>query len=1186
MTTIILGHNTLDPSTWSKHEDVTDVCAFLAEQFGPKFPDTGRIYHELVDKQHDVTPSSDDDIDKLQGLTGTLYVLIFPGAVPIIVQGAVLIATSIVSWLLSPSPKPPPPRLQQVTGSPNNKLGDRQNTARVLARIPYILGQVRATPDLLAQPYTIYDENNREVEIAYMCVGVGPLSITDIRDGDTLATEIEDMSVGVYNVGNIPTGVDGTSIRDFQIGPFISDPVFTVRKVEAVNGNPLVPQNSFVILGDLPIDNRSSGLSLVSWWDKVRFKADLLVLSPTTGQIYVGSDNAAKVRVGDILKIFFPKDRVTTPDGLQIFPTRTLLDLNQTQVWQAIQNGTGPIPDLSFDVTVTAIDAGWILIPNSVLHVSIPAGAASTEWGRIATYAAGLQSTHTDLVNTIGNGGCIITPVAPDGEGREWVGPFFVDDPIAPPNTRTVVCNFVAQDGLYVDDGTTTKGFDVDIEVEVTAADSLGFPVGSPASQTFTIKGSIASRNTRAVTARISSAEVQGRFLIRARRLTRTPWKQDAPSQFAGTISPSIFIDVPAIATDLYPTSPITGPRLPRNGGGSSPTDTKNSAFLPFKGQSQDAILWTHCYSLTTVTPLSFGQVTTLHVRTVGTEGATNIKNRKISCMAFRIQTVWNGTSFTGTPTTDNKGENCLFTILKDNTIGNLPDSQIDFPGIAAAFAQVRAFFGGATSGGIGGDEAGQFNYTFDKDETTLEETISTICQACFCIPYRQGNIIKVRADLASAASSLLINHRNRVPDSETRNVNFGTEEDFDGVRIDYTEVDINNPTNYAIKTYTIPPLNIAAKPKQLAIPGIRTRKHAAWHAWRAYNRILYQNMTCEVRATEEAAIVAVNDRILIADGTRHTTQDGEIEAVSGTTLTTSQPVNTSGAPSTIFLQHTDGTVETIPIASNPDLHTIVLASPPSVTLVTNPDSGVPTGYVVVRNDSNQSTAFLVAEKECTDSGVYQLTSTNYSHSFYWNDGLYFWLPIISQSGLVVTRDWGPYEFETTVVGGSGATTDVTRGTVYLGTANTQHISITTANVFAADSYTKSCWIFKATATACSILSSPESNNEFFEVAAGADQFRAGHASVVYVSQTGFPVNTWTMATVTYNVVSQVMLLYLNGELIASQTGVPSRPIGNLRIFGQFSGVNGLVGRADDLRYWARVLTPEEIRELYLKTIL
>lgn len=1189
MIKVIIGLNALDPNTWETHDAVEDLPSLLYATFGDRFPETGRIFHESIAMDHDVTPKPGDDVSAnfLLSLSGTLWVMVYPAGPALGVMAlqnvGLLIAALTISWLIKPEGKiTGGNQLRQITGSPNNRLGNRENGARVLGRIPDIYGLVRSTPDLLQEVYTTY-KDHRETEIAYMCVGRGSYTITDIRDGDMLVGQIEGMSTIVYGPGEIPGG----GVPSDVIGEMIDDPVYIVRNVEAVNGQPLLASNAKTFIGDIPY---------VVEPDQLWIGTGFAYPSVGVGTIRVGGNADEvndKVKVGDTLEIVYPVDRTNSGDGINLANKVNKLTINGKasdsqfvtlkNVMLFSQNGTGTIPDLTSNatnfVTVTAIDTtAGIFFNTAKLTVSVPA-ALQPQWELINTYTAAFTPP---LQGQIENNGCFITAF-----NKEWIGPFFVQSPVAPPSEQLIVCNFVAQEGLFADDGKSFKPFTVRIEVEITPVDSSGVPTGDPIqTETTSIIGAALSRNTRAVTMKIVPV-TPGNFKIRARRVTRTPWKQDAPSQYRVLIAHG-------------PNAPtgsalaLTGPRIPKNPGGENASETdangdfRNSSYLPFYGQVKDDIRWTHCFTLTTIAPLSFGDITTIHTRTIATEGATSNTKRKLNCLAFRLIQTLSGfpATFGGPRVQDNKAENVLISILTDAAIGGLPTATINLDDIQSAFNNIRAYFGGPTSDGFGGDEAGQFNYTFDDEKLTLEDTVGIVASACFAIPYRQGSIVQARPELATDTAQMLVNHRNKLPGTEQRTVSFGTEADYDGVRLDYVETDLNDPTNDAVRTYTIPPLDLATRPKVLQIPGIRTKKHAAWHAWRAYNKLLYTNTLVEFQACEEAMRLNLQDRFLLSDGTRAPVQDGEVLSISGTTIRTSQLVDiTSGGPYTIFLQHTNDTVESIPLLPPGTVtRTLTLASPPSVPLVTDPNLGVRTMYLIVQNISSRSNAFLVSDRSCTGKGTYSITGANYSHAFYWNDGLMFWLPFVQQTGLTLARDWGPYELSTASLGGS--TVDPDRGSVYVGSANTEHISITTPNVFASQSYTKSAWIMRLAGVQDSIISSVESTDEQF-LLSSTNQVRGVHNNTAYV-QFNAPnlIGGWDMYSMSYDAVTLVMKLYVGGILVDTATGVPGRPIGNLRIFGNISGFNGLVGRGDEVRYWNRVLADGEILELYQKTRL
>ena len=132
--------------------------------------------------------------------------------------------------------------------SANNRLADRENTARLNGRIPDIFGTVRSTPDLLATPYRLY-ENHQEVEHSFMCIGRGEYDVSEIKDGDTLVSEISGASVEVYGPDKVAPQV--------TVGDPIDEPVYQVVTSNSVNGQTLFAPNSRSIKGSEDIAFRS-----------------------------------------------------------------------------------------------------------------------------------------------------------------------------------------------------------------------------------------------------------------------------------------------------------------------------------------------------------------------------------------------------------------------------------------------------------------------------------------------------------------------------------------------------------------------------------------------------------------------------------------------------------------------------------------------------------------------------------------------------------------------------------------------------------------------------------------------------------------------------------------------------------------------------------------------------------------
>ena len=149
------------------------------------------------------------------------------------------IVSSIVSFiggLFTPNINIPQPvalkNVNRQQESPNNALVNRSNKARINQRIPDIGGEVNSIPDVIMSSYRKFFANVEE-EISYYCVARKELLISDIKDGDTLISDITNASAAVYGPFTSPNSGDSPEV---QIGPVISDLVQTVRRSVEVGG--------------------------------------------------------------------------------------------------------------------------------------------------------------------------------------------------------------------------------------------------------------------------------------------------------------------------------------------------------------------------------------------------------------------------------------------------------------------------------------------------------------------------------------------------------------------------------------------------------------------------------------------------------------------------------------------------------------------------------------------------------------------------------------------------------------------------------------------------------------------------------------------------------------------------------------------------------------------------------------
>ena len=505
---------------------------------------------------------------------------------------------------------------------------------------------------------------------------------------------------------------------------------------------------------------------------------------------------------------------------------------------------------------------------------------------------------------------------------EKWVGPFTVKSP------WIILANYIASNGMYKDDGEDQNAITVEIETEMVQVNSLGEQIaGTKQTTRRFIEGSDVLQNSR----------------------SESSWYE-----LTGNATPAIAKE------KLWE---VRARRI-------TPTfDEKDTRFV-------DEVQWRDLYSIEYVDKDAFGDVTTIMVRTPATAGALSIKQRKLNCLAWRKipSRIPNTNTFTNYNETNSDATLIIRHIALDPTLGNMQESDLDYDSMFTASSRNRTYFGTT--------DCVFFNHTFDNKDLSAEEMLISVANAMFSVPYRQGSKLKLNFEQKTDMSKLLFNHRNKIPGSEVRNVRFGTSDDHDGVEFDWVDI-----SDGATETYQIPYDGSASNPKKIEMVGITNKVQSHMHAWREWQKLQFQNVAVEFDSTAEAAILTLNDRILIADNTRPDTNDGNIVSQDAVTLELSQPFTPeSGEEYTIFIQHFDGSVESLDVLAVNDSTHVTLGSPPRLPLVLDVDRYARTTYQIIKNSRVRPTAFLVREIDPKDSYVVSMQATNYSDAFYLHD--------------------------------------------------------------------------------------------------------------------------------------------------------------------------------------------------------
>lgn len=1126
--------NPLDPSTWEDHE-TEDVRALLVERF-PSWPSTARIYdmegfgdwtraasviNLAMLSRRDVTPPGeggpehDAAVDRLASLRGPVLVIVPPADPITAILAVVAIAIGIAAAFLF---MPRIPTNTQRPQSPNNSLSSRTNQPRLNGRVADIYGTVEATPDLLSVPYTVY-QSNRQVEVSYMCLGRGSYDVSRVRDGDTSIASISGSSAAIYAPFTSPNSGDAPQL---QIGSAIGEPVLSVVKLNEVNGQTMKPTNVNRLQGEDDIRfvypdtiQSSGGIDFTDYFSA----GDALNISQAnisgeTGTIAT-SASARFLDTGEIeFETIDPRDYFNTTDPITV-----------ANGGFAGDDGLGGVlyVDLSGTYMATSVTATKVVLDD-------PA-ATNSDWGRLGDFPSNrtdyrsvnfstpttttginLNGNYTALsvssgyitlnnpalVNSAWNNlddlpGDATAFVSPSlsRNSDSWIGPFIVDLDEA----TEVLGNFVALQGLYT--LSKKKGQQaalyVSVELEITPVNSNDAAIGAAELFSATLAGDFKERDTVGVTLRASPSST-GRCSVRARRTTPTPESDDY-------------------------------------------------------GAVVDEVKWESCYGLAPVDLEDFGDMTTVHTRTVATPGALAVKERKLNMrVTRRLPARVSGSTFGAAVATDSVAD-IIAAMCLDPYIGRRQPDEVDFDSIYDTVADVVAYFGNAA--------AGKFGYTFDDTDTSFEETLAVVASSIFCRAYRQGRVIRLTFERATEDSTLIFNARNTMPGSQSRTVRFGPLDDHDGVELEYTDADDGAPL-----TFAIPHDGSATSARSLEVVGVRSYILAYWQAWRAWNKVRFQNVTLELEATQEAALVIPQDRVLIADRTRPGVLQGEVEEEAGTTLLLSHPAPLPGDGWTIFLQHVDGTVEALGVSAGADDYHVVLSATPRMALSVDAANFARATYVIAPDLDVSVSAFLVSEREPNTNFTETVRGINYSFLYYQHDELIFWLPFTNPD----FYDEGPYQRDGVTSGTLSTVADSERGTV--AACGGGHLTLSALTV--PIGYTKAAWIKASGLSGTQVILAGTS--EAFQFVGGDLVTKHGSTTVAFPWPTD---GEWHHAAATFDPDDGHAELYVDGAPVAAGT-LPSRTLSTQTAFTSF------MGRMDDMRVWKRSLTGLEVREVFL----
>lgn len=932
--------------TWA-YADVEDVCAYLAQQFAPSLPGGTKIYHGAIAESQNITPKNKRDIEKLQKLEGVFYVVVMPQE-PIsiamwIYYAIVAITTAYTLYTVLTMPKPPSP----TAGSANNELAQRSNQPRINGRIPDIFGRLRSYPDLIAQTFTTYVDGV-EIEECLMCIGRGYYQILDMRDGDTDVANIAGTSVSVYDPF---TSIVGIPI--YRVGEeFNHLPKYVVNS-DSINGQTIEQPNTAEfetqnVWFQSPNLIRATGIDFTQYFavnDRILLSGAVYGVQDVSlsGTIMVNENKMVIIESstnidnpnlfkGLLLTGALVNIEITTgtpPDQITEIDTRDLSgQFDVSGVTKTVISG-----GFHYEITLSnpqRVNANWLHVNKSY---TITAGASLNHNANSIT----LDDIYT--INSISSD--TIALVNPSAINNEW------DKLLTLPNQSTQ-----GQDALVRFDSISSKyvgWFNLEMPEATQAVFNLFFPNGLFYQDS---KGGVWEEGFTLVI-ELQSIDNSGNPVGEVTTIQQNIRAKNK-SQFGRTL----YIDLPNAGSFRFRLSRTTATQA---------------------GKTQDTCKIKSVYGMAESSIDHYGNVTVIRSKTVATDGALSLKERKLNCLVNRKLPI-NGT---GPLQVTRSAGQALINLALDEYIGRRTIDEIDIDQINEEIEKVNAYFGS--------DRMSEFNYTIDDDNLSFEEIAGMVASAAFCEVYRYGSVTRLKFEQPQENAVLLFNHRNKVPGTEKRTTRWD-DKNYDGLELEYTSDKEDARIKYSLywdnTTKSTKEGPFAKNPLKITTTGIRNEEQAKTRAWREWMKVLYKAFLCEFEALDESELLLRNDAILIADNRGDLTQDGEIRGVDGLYLTTSQPCFfENGQDHYVYVQLPDKTVDMIPCVAGDDEYSIKLLRAPLIPIIVNPSNYIGyTGYKLVKATEAETYMFMLDEITPKSPMTNNLIASNYDSRFYQHD--------------------------------------------------------------------------------------------------------------------------------------------------------------------------------------------------------
>ena len=402
--------------------------------------------------------------------------------------------------------------------------------------------------------------------------------------------------------------------------------------------------------------------------------------------------------------------------------------------------------------------------------------------------------------------------------------------------------------------------------------------------------------------------------------------------------------------------------------------DTSNNQYV------QDT-RWVRLAAVRQLVSQSYEDCTVLALTLPNNRSVSAIHGLALNVIATRMLPTWTGSGWsTAAPTrkwADHFVARCQ---AKDGA--NRDDSQIDIAGIYRLQDQLDQMDRPASDPSQPGLQ-GEISITLDQVQD-IDAELAQIADVARAVVYRVGRKLFVARDQANLTPIALFNARTKGPDGETVSVRMTGDADNDCVVVTW----VDEQLGFKQREYRFPEDALALNPMRVGSV-LANWEQARRRAVFEWNKLQFRRRTISVSVTEDGRICRPGDVINVSDDiSTMATCAGEVIEVAGAVLTLDRDlVLGAGSSYLILLRDNAGALTDLvpctPIAGEPK-NRVTLARPPQVK-IKGRDSCMGTIFAFYPADAANVQPWLVLGIETAGPYV-TLTGTNYTPKTYTGD--------------------------------------------------------------------------------------------------------------------------------------------------------------------------------------------------------